>query len=186
VALKRMDVGKLEYPDGAFDTVVSTFALCTMTSPLAALSEMRRVCRAPPRAGGDARDGGGRVLLLEHTRSDFGPLAAYQDATASLIAPVAKGCVWNQDVEALAAQVGDSPRALSPTIGNATMRALERCEPARESSQLLFDPLIVAVASSPHRHHLAVLPQAGLRILSTELALAGTVRLIVATPSAVA
>jgi hypothetical protein len=49
---------------------------------------------------------GGRVLLLEHSRSDNGLLAAYQDLTASAVSAAAKGCEWNQDVEGLAARAG--------------------------------------------------------------------------------
>ena len=51
----------------------------------------------------------GKVLLLEHSRSDNGLLAAYQDLTASPVAAIAKGCVWNQDVERLAASADLRP-----------------------------------------------------------------------------
>ena len=39
-----------------------------------------------------------RVLLLEHSRSGFEPLGAYQDATAEAVAATGKGCFWNQRV----------------------------------------------------------------------------------------
>ena len=39
-----------------------------------------------------------RVLLLEHSRSGFEPLGAYQDATADAVAATGKGCFWNQRV----------------------------------------------------------------------------------------
>lgn len=38
----------------------------------------------------------GRVLLLEHARSGFAPLAWYQDVTADAVATGGKGCYWNQ------------------------------------------------------------------------------------------
>ena len=56
---------------------------------------------------------GGKVLLLEHSRSDNGLLAAYQDLTASSVAAIAKGCVWNQDVERLMVSAGLRPVRVS-------------------------------------------------------------------------
>lgn len=92
-----------------FDTVVDTFSLCAISDPAAALAEMRRVVR---------RDG--RVILVEHCLSDFGPLAAYQDLVAEPVAAVSKGCFWNQDVVGLAQSVGltvvSAERALGGTV----------------------------------------------------------------------
>ncbi|EXG81413.1 class I SAM-dependent methyltransferase [Cryptosporangium arvum] len=51
----------LPFPDGTFDTVVSTLVLCTVEDPVAAVAEVRRVLRP-----------GGRFLVLEHVRGEHG------------------------------------------------------------------------------------------------------------------
>ncbi|GIL79461.1 hypothetical protein Vretimale_18338 [Volvox reticuliferus] len=98
ISFRQADVAALPFPDSSFDSVVDTFSLCVFPDPQAALNEMARVVR--PAAEG------GRVLLLEHCRSDNPLLAAYQDATAGPVAALGKGCVWNQDVEAMATMAG--------------------------------------------------------------------------------
>lgn len=58
VDLRVGDAQALDLPDSSFDTVVCTLALCSIPDPRAAVTEMRRVLRP-----------GGRVILLEHVRS---------------------------------------------------------------------------------------------------------------------
>jgi len=64
----EMNAQAMTFDDDAFDTVISSFSTCTFPDPVAALREMERVC-APE----------GRILLLEHGRSDVGPIARYQE-----------------------------------------------------------------------------------------------------------
>lgn len=90
------DAAKLPFDDATFDTVVSTFSLCTFDRPLASLEEMRRVVKK-----------NGSVLLLENTRPDNRLLGLYVDLTADLVADRGgKGCRYNIDVPRLLDRAG--------------------------------------------------------------------------------
>ena len=58
ISLLVMDAERLAFADNSFDYVITTFVLCSITNPVAALSEMRRVCKPD-----------GLVINLEHMRS---------------------------------------------------------------------------------------------------------------------
>lgn len=89
-----MNAERLAFRDNAFDSVVSTLSTCTFPDPLAALREMARVCRAD-----------GRLLLLEHGRSDRPWAARYQDRRADAHAELL-GCHWNREPQELVRQAG--------------------------------------------------------------------------------
>lgn len=92
--LLLMDAGTLAFPDHSFDSVVSSLSVCTFPHPVAALREMGRVCRPQ-----------GRILLLEHGRSDREWLARWQDRRADRHAKKL-GCRWNREPLDLVRQAG--------------------------------------------------------------------------------
>jgi ubiquinone/menaquinone biosynthesis C-methylase UbiE len=59
---------KLPFEDGSFDSVVSTLVLCGVDDQSRALSEIRRVLKP-----------GGRLIFIEHVRSDDPSVARFQD-----------------------------------------------------------------------------------------------------------
>jgi ubiquinone/menaquinone biosynthesis C-methylase UbiE len=93
-AVYLMDAEQLDFPDHRFDTVVSALATCSFPDTLAALREMRRVCRPD-----------GRILLLEHGRSRVGAIARLQDRYAPQFYQN-NACRWNQEPLELARAAG--------------------------------------------------------------------------------
>ncbi|MDP5065458.1 MAG: class I SAM-dependent methyltransferase [Haliea sp.] len=86
--------------DNSVDTVVVTFALCTIPDPVAALRGMARVLRPD-----------GELLFCEHGRAPDAGVQRWQDRINGFWASVAGGCNINRDIPALLAaggfQVGD-------------------------------------------------------------------------------
>ncbi|MCD6053162.1 MAG: Methylase involved in ubiquinone/menaquinone biosynthesis [Rubrobacteraceae bacterium] len=84
----------LPFPDGSFDTVVSTLVLCTVPDQEAALDEVRRVLRP-----------GGRLLFIEHVRAT-GSAARWQDRLEPLWRRLLGGCHPNRDTVAAIEDAG--------------------------------------------------------------------------------
>jgi ubiquinone/menaquinone biosynthesis C-methylase UbiE len=76
---------RLPIADSSVDTVVSTLVLCTVDEPVTVLDEIKRVLRP-----------GGRLLFLEHVRSDSTRLARWQDRLETPWRRFAVGCRCNQ------------------------------------------------------------------------------------------
>ncbi len=95
VHLRRLSAEVLPYADGLFDCAVSTFTLCTIPDPSAALREVRRVLKPE-----------GRFLFLEHGRSDAPSIARWQDRLNPVQQVVACGCNLNRRIDDLVVQAG--------------------------------------------------------------------------------
>jgi ubiquinone/menaquinone biosynthesis C-methylase UbiE len=79
------DSAALPFSHDEFETVVSTLTTCTFPNPETALQEMGRVCRPE-----------GRILLIEHGRSDREWLGKWQDRRTERHAKQL-GCHWNRE-----------------------------------------------------------------------------------------
>jgi ubiquinone/menaquinone biosynthesis C-methylase UbiE len=91
----RGSAGRLPFPSGAFDTVVTQFTLCSLPAPGACLAEMARVM-AP----------GGRLLFLEHGRSDDPRIARRQARLAPLFRVLGDGCRPDLSIDDLVRAAG--------------------------------------------------------------------------------
>ncbi len=94
ITLLEGDAQALPFEDSSFDTCVSQLSLCTIPDPLAALRELRRVCRPD-----------GQVLLMEHTTSTWPPLVPICHLVSPLLTRTA-GCHPNRPMEELVRQSG--------------------------------------------------------------------------------
>jgi ubiquinone/menaquinone biosynthesis C-methylase UbiE len=85
----------LPFDDGSFDTVVATLVLCTVEDQQRTLAEARRVLVE-----------GGRLLYLEHVRSNRPGLARWQDRLRRPWGFIAAGCHPNRPTGQAIADAG--------------------------------------------------------------------------------
>ncbi len=95
VMISHHSAERLPYDDRTFDCVVSTWTLCTITDPVRALQEVRRVLKPE-----------GRFLFLEHGRSDDQKIAHWQDRLNPIQNVIGCGCNLNRRIDDLIAQAG--------------------------------------------------------------------------------
>ena len=85
----------MPFADASFDTVVTTWTLCSIAEVSAALAEMKRVLKPD-----------GQFLFCEHGRSDDGKTAQWQDRLNPLQKIVGCGCNMNRPIDSLITKAG--------------------------------------------------------------------------------
>jgi ubiquinone/menaquinone biosynthesis C-methylase UbiE len=112
---------ELPFADGSFDVAVSTLVLCTVTDQARALGELRRVLGP-----------NGRLLFIEHVRSEEPRLAGWQDRLNGLNRRVAHGCNCNRTTL-------DGIRAAGFAIADVSHDRLKKAPP-------IVRPLVIGTA----------------------------------------
>lgn len=90
-----LDAARLPFDDRTFDTVVSTWTLCTIPEVHSALAEVRRVLKPA-----------GKFLFLEHGRSGDPQVARRQDRWNGVQQVIGCGCNLNRPIDELIAAAG--------------------------------------------------------------------------------
>ena len=95
VDFHHLNAEHLPFEDERFDTVVSTFTLCSIPDVVHALGEVRRVLKP-----------GGQFLFLEHGRSPEPGVARWQSRLNRVWMPVSGGCRLDRPVRDLIDNAG--------------------------------------------------------------------------------
>lgn len=120
------DAQKLPFPSQSFDSVVSTWTLCSIPNVAKALGEIRRVLRA-----------GGKLFFLEHGLSEDPQVQRWQNCLNPIQKVIADGCNLNRDMARLIQGAGfrfeqlerfympDQPRFIGYTYQGIALPAAE-------------------------------------------------------------
>lgn len=96
-----LDGQRLPFPDASFDSVLSTWTLCTIPDAATALREVHRVLRP-----------GGQLRFVEHGAAPDAGVLRWQHRLDPLQRRVAAGCHLSRPVDVLLAQAGLPPQQL--------------------------------------------------------------------------
>lgn len=87
IKFSRIDIQDSSFEDNSFDTVLASYVFCSVPDPVKGLEEAKRICKP-----------GGKIILLEHVRSEKKIIAFLMDLLNPLIVFVF-GFNINRDTE---------------------------------------------------------------------------------------
>lgn len=95
IELIQAGAERLPFPADQFDTVVGTLVFCTIPDPVAALREIRRVCKP-----------GGKLVLFEHVKMEHPALGLLQEGLTPIWKRMCGGCHLNRNTLRLVEEAG--------------------------------------------------------------------------------
>ncbi|MGQ0654806.1 MAG: class I SAM-dependent methyltransferase [Betaproteobacteria bacterium] len=104
VDLVGLSAERIPFPDATFDSVLVTYTLCSISDPVAALREMRRLLKP-----------GAKLIFCEHGASPDPSVRRWQDRLTPLWSRLGGGCHLNRDVPGLLQQAGLRSRDMQTT-----------------------------------------------------------------------
>lgn len=105
--------GKLPFSDATFDSVITTWTLCSIEQVDSALAEMRRLLKPD-----------GHYIFLEHGRSDDTKTAWWQDRFNPVEKIIGAGCNINRPIDQLVKSAGFEIETLDRFLMPKTPRIL--------------------------------------------------------------
>jgi ubiquinone/menaquinone biosynthesis C-methylase UbiE len=94
----------MPFEDAGFDTVLTTWTLCSIGDYATALAEMRRVLKPA-----------GRLIFVEHGLAPTPGVAAWQNRINPIWRPLAGGCNLNRPIDTMIAGAGFAIEGLETT-----------------------------------------------------------------------
>lgn len=95
VHLLTLSAEEIPEADASFDTLVMTFTLCSISEPVKAVKEMKRVLKPE-----------GRLLFCEHGLAPDASVQKWQRRLTPIWKPLAGGCHLDRDIPALLREGG--------------------------------------------------------------------------------
>src|SRR2546430_16191543 len=93
--LTQTPVEVLPFADETFDCAMATLVFCSVSDPAGGLREIRRILKP-----------GGKLLLLEHVRSQRTIAGLIQNILVPVTTRIAGNCHWNRNTERTVAEAG--------------------------------------------------------------------------------
>ena len=95
ITLTQAPVEVLPFADETFDSAMATLVFCSVSDPAGGLREIWRILKP-----------GGKLLLLEHVRSQGAIAGRIQDILVPVTTRLAGNCHWNRNTERTVAGAG--------------------------------------------------------------------------------